>query len=246
MSWYDDYEPQEPSEVDTIVEDALDKLEEYLIDHSKLRINKIIESAKSWEKKYHDCKTENRQFFSMITERDDKIKELTKELERKRTQLGILPFEPGEEVYFLMQNYSDVQKVTCPCCEGKGRIYINHDGVDYNALCPKCKDSTYSGINAREASYTPWKVACRKIERVTQVVTFNEKTREPETSTCYCIDRIEGVPLKHIRKKVEGGPLANEPYINELKAIADDLNKVQRDGCLVKVGRELEINESES
>lgn len=244
--WYDDYELPEPSEVDNIVQEALNKLEEYLIDHSRLNINQIIESASSWENKYRECKTENRKFFSMITERDDQIKELKAELERKRTQLGILPFEPGEEVYFICQSYSDTETFNCPKCSGKGRVKIVHEGTEYTSACPICKDSTYGDHPLREASFHPWKIFCRQIDSITQVVEFNKKTKETEVTVTYKIDGWNVTNVDYIRKKVPGGNLTNEPFINELKTIADELNSNLRDECMKKVGREVTENESKS
>lgn len=238
MSWYDEYEPQEPSEVDSIVQDALDKLEEYIIDHSKLNINQIIQSAQNWEKRYHDCKAENRKFFSMITERDDKIKELERELDRKRTQLGILPFEPGEDVYYLYQDYRDTQKFTCPRCDGKGKITLIHDGIEYSCTCPQCHDSNYRGDTIRESSYHPWKIACSKVESITQVVTFDKDTKESKIEVICCVDGTGTVPITYVRKRLDGGLHANESIIKELQNIADELNECLKNGCLMKVGRE--------
>ena len=244
MPWYDDYEPQEPSEVDGIVQEALNKLEEYFIDHSKLRIDSIIESAHKWEKKYKDCKDENRKFFSMITDRDTQIKDLQRELERKRTQLGILPFEPGEEVYYLSQSFSTTEKFTCPRCNGKGRVTIKHEGVEYTPVCPVCKDSNYATDHPnREASYSPWKLGCNKIESITQTVTLNNKTHEPEVDVNYRINGCNGYSQRLLRKKVAGGNLANESVIKELHDIADELNTKLRNECLIKVGREVPTDE---
>lgn len=238
MSWYDEYEPCEPSEVDEIVQEAINKLEEYIIDNSKLGINDIIESAQKWEKKYNECKAENRKFFSMITSKDDEIKELKVELERKRTQFGILPFEAGEEVYYIFESYRDTQKFTCPKCEGKGRVTINVEGEEYNATCPVCKDSIYrDDAHKRESSYHPYKLGINKIEVIIQEVTFNNKTKEPETVTTYKIDGMV-IPENHIRKKSPGGNSANESTIRELEDIASALNEERRLKCLHEVGRQ--------
>lgn len=245
MSWYDDYEPQEPSEVDQIVQEAIEKLEEYIIDHSKLGINEIINSASQWEQKYKDCKAENRKFFTLLTERDDEIRSLKNELERKRTQLGILPFEPGEEVYYLYQSFSDTQKFTCPKCNGKGRVTITHEGVEYTPICPVCKDSTYGDHPFREASYHPWKLGVSKIESITQTVTWNNKTKESEVDVNYRINGSNGYRQEFIRKRVEGGNLANESTINELNTLKEQLNTELQNECLVKVGRK-EMNSHES
>lgn len=245
--WYDDYEPSEPSEIDQIVNDAIKKVTDYIINNSKFDIELITEQAKDWETKYNECKQENRKFFSDITEKTRIINELKSELERKRTQLGILPFEPGEDVYFIYQDYSTTNKFTCPKCNGKGRVTINHDGISYKATCPMCNDSIYpspsSSAVKRESSYNPYKVALGKITKIEQTVVYNEKTKEPETETKYYIQNGV-VPLVHIRKQVNGGIGQNRSIITELETIANELNTCLRDGCLIAVGREIPKDES--
>ena len=232
--WYDDYEPSEPSEIDNIVNETIAKITDYIIKNSKIDIDEITSQSAAWEQKYKDCKTENRKFFSDLMEKDRQIKELTNELERKRTQLGILPFEPGEEVYFICQSYSDNETFTCPQCKGKGRIKIVHEGIEYTSTCPTCKDSTYGDHPYREASFHPWKIFCRSIDNITQIVEFNKKTKETEVTVSYKIDGWNITNVDYIRKKVPGGNLTNEPFINELKAIADQLNSNLRIECMKK------------
>ncbi len=242
--WYDDYEPAEPSEIDEIVSDAIKKVTDYIINNSKFDIELITGQAAEWEKKYNECKTENRKFFSEIMEKSNQIRDLQTELERKRTQLGILPFEPGEQVYFIYQDRSSTEKFTCPKCNGKGKISIKQDGMTYECTCPICKDSIYGTDHPhREATFNPYRVACRDIVRIDQAVTFDNKTRQVNTETRYNVDGYI-IPIEHIRKKLDGGIGANQANIKELETIASELNTCLRDGCLIKVGREIPIDES--
>ena len=238
--WYDDYEPSEPSEIDSIVDETIAKITDYIIKNSKFDIDKITSESAAWEKKYNECKTENRKFFSDLMEKDRQIKELTNELDRKRTQLGILPFEPGEEVYFIFQNNSTSCKFTCPRCNGKGRVTVKQDGIDYNAICPSCNDSIYSkDYYKREDSYNPYEVACRPITQIDQTVTYDSKRKEVNTVTKYIVSGYV-TPFEHIRKKVDGGVGANQTAIKELETIAAEINMESRNKCMRAVGREEE------
>lgn len=236
MSWYDDYEPYEPSEVDEIVREAIEKLEGYIIDNTKLRINDIIDSAQKWETKYNKAMEQQREHFRMLDQKNKEIDELRKELERKRTEFGILPFEVGDEVYCIVEDYSSKVKFNCPRCDGKGRITITQDGVEYKAECPVCHDSIYrSDTNKRESSYAPYKLKSGRITRINLEAVQDPKKKTPVTEAVYRVDETV-VPLVHIRNKKPGGSYENEDVINELKKMADELNELAAIGCKVEVG----------
>lgn len=236
MSWYDDYEPYEPSEVDEIVHEAIEKLEEYIIDNSKLRINDIIDSAQRWENKYNKAMEQQREHFRMLEQKNKEIDELKKELDRKRTELGILPFEVGDEVYCIVEDYSSRVEFKCPRCNGKGKITISQDGVTYKAECPACHDSIYlSDSNKREASYAPYKLKSGHITRIIQEISWDSNKKNPISEIEYKVDETI-IPFVHIRNKKPGGSYENEGVINELKKMADELNELAATGCKIEVG----------
>lgn len=242
MPWYSDYDLPEPSDVDLIVHEAIEKLEEYIVDNTKIRLDDIINSAKKWEEKYNKKVQEYKELDKLLSQKRQHIDELEKELEAKRTQLGILPFEVGQEVYFIREDFSGTRKFGCVKCNGKGRVTIVQDGVSYDPICPVCKDSIYRDPIHRESSYHPYKVAKHTIDYIKQEISLNNKTKEPEITTTYVLDG-RSIPLEYIRKCLPGGSYANEATIKELSEIAETFNKTMEHKCLAEVGREVPADE---
>lgn len=241
--WDDDYYDREPSEVDIILEEARDKLYALITSGVHNEIVEVQDSAKKWEKKYNDCKDENRKFFSTITDQDRQIRELKEELDKKRTELGILPFEVNEYVYCIVTDYENAQTITCPRCNGKGKVAITHNGMEYTRTCPNCNDSIYSKGPHRESSYHPYKLKKGVINYISQVIVPNEKTKEPEIETVYKVNSIQ-VPVEYIRKVPSiSNSLTDESIKKELQEIINSLNKKLRHKAYAEVGRDIPNDE---
>ena len=144
MYWddYSDYYEQEPSEVDEIVNDAVQKITDVITERAKDEIDSIMNKAKHLEEQNAIERQQRADAWKETAAWKKKCEELTKELEKQRTELN-LEFEVGEKVFFTRYRHDRTKKVFCSECGGTGVIKRIVDGEEYSRKCPKCKGSTY-------------------------------------------------------------------------------------------------------
>lgn len=144
MYWddYSDYYEQEPSEVDEIVNDAVQKITDIIKERAKDEIDSIMNKAKYLEEQNAIESKQRAEAWKETADWKKKCEELTKELEKQRTELK-LEFEVGEKVFFTRYRHDRTKKVFCSECGGTGVIKRIVDGEEYSKKCPKCKGNTY-------------------------------------------------------------------------------------------------------
>ena len=168
MSYFD-YDYPEPSELDLLVDEATDKIRNTIINQSKEKVDEILKTALR-EKEQADIAIrrlrENEEKIFHLQKENQALKE---EINKKRTSLNEIPFEIGEEVYFVVSG--DCEKVVCPECKGRGKIKIfTEEYGDVEAICPICNnDGYYTKTNPhplREVTYCTVKPQKSKITRI--------------------------------------------------------------------------------
>jgi hypothetical protein len=144
MYWddYSDYYEQEPSEVDEIINDAVRKITDVITERAKDEIDSIMNKAKHLEEQNTIERQQRADAWKETAAWKKKCEELTKELEKQRTELK-LEFEVGEKVFFTRYRHDRTKKVFCSECGGKGVIKRIVDGEEYSKKCHKCKGNTY-------------------------------------------------------------------------------------------------------
>lgn len=145
--YYEDYYEQEPSEVDGIVEDAVEQIVQIIKDKAKEEVDSILDRAKHYEKLWNRVKLENNKLCDELRQKDSQISNLKEDIQKKRTSLNQIPFEVGEEAYFIPTNKS--QRINCPECNGKGKKILEMNGETYHCECPKCHGQLY-GANPKK------------------------------------------------------------------------------------------------
>lgn len=111
MSYFEDYDYPELSELDQLVEDTSDKIKNMIINEAKEKVDTILNKAKATEQRLaiaHKRLREASEEISSLTKENTRLKE---ELEQKRTSLNTLPFEIGQKVYYLKK--WDCEEITC-------------------------------------------------------------------------------------------------------------------------------------
>ena len=144
MYWdnYSDCYEQEPSEVDEIVSDAVQKITGIIKERAKDEIDSVMNKAKYLEEQNTIASKQRADAWKETAAWKEKCEELTKELEKQRTELK-LEFEVGEKVFFTRYRHDRSKKVFCSECSGTGTIKRVVDGEEYSRQCPKCKGRTW-------------------------------------------------------------------------------------------------------
>lgn len=167
MSYFEDYDYPELSELDQLVEDTTDKIKDMIVTEAKEKVDTILNKAKATEQRLaiaYKGLTEAGEEISLLTKENKKLKE---ELEQKRTSLNTLPFEIGQKVYYLKKR--TYEEITCPLCKGTGKVPTHSDEYgDVEIRCPHCKDNSYwsdrEKLLVKEASYPILTVSDTKVE----------------------------------------------------------------------------------
>lgn len=186
MYWddYSDYYEQEPSEVDEIVDDAVQKITDIITERAKDEIDSIMNKAKYLEEQNAIESKQRAEAWKETAAWKKKCEELTKELEKQRTELK-LEFEVGEKVFFTRYRHNRSKKVFCSECGGTGVIKRIVDGEEYSKKCPKCEGNTwYSNTRPtpqKEAEYYEYYPEYDVIESV------NAKVSKSGIKYTYCL-----------------------------------------------------------
>ncbi len=68
-------------------------------------------------------------------------------------QLGLLSFKPGQKVYVV--DWEQIKDGICPKCNGKGKLFVEVEGIQYVAGCPVC-NPTNGSYNVGNTSHTEY------------------------------------------------------------------------------------------
>lgn len=170
---YDYYYEQEPSEIDILIEETVDKIKDTILLKAKDEVDSQVQKAKKIQEQYDKDKNTwnevHQKEQSRIKELTEELKALKEEYNKKRSKVPSLDFEIGEKVLEadLQYNYG---KLVCPTCNGKGKFNVTLDEYgDTEIVCPHCKNNTYAGEKnlVREINYRHYR------PRTTTVVSAN-------------------------------------------------------------------------
>lgn len=178
MSYFNCYDYPDYSALDELVDETTNKIKNMIIEETKEKVDEILNKATAAENRYNiafNRLREASQEISSLTKENDKLKE---ELQQKRTSLDILPFEIGQKVYYLKNQYTD--EVVCPLCKGTGKVTTHSDEYgDVEIKCPNCKDNYYwNDTNKkliRKASYDILTIADTKVKGLTICIELDEQ-----------------------------------------------------------------------
>ena len=174
MSYFD-YDYPELSELDILVDETTNKIKDMIINESKDKVDEILKTAER-EKERAD------RTIKRLREYEDKSNTLQKEnqalkdeLDKRRTSLNEIPFEIGEEAYFVISH--NCEKLVCPECKGVGKIKAStKEYGDVEAICPLCNNRTYNSKHPiREISYYTLKPQKYKIDTIHVHITSDNK-----------------------------------------------------------------------
>lgn len=141
--FFDDYDGYiEPSEADEIINDALDRIKEIVVDEAKTALAEVAAA----EEKLHKldleiCGKEAKLAFleNDIEKAKAEVERVTRDIPKKyisafvREATGFLA--PGDEVWMLAGGFEP-----CDRCKGKKELTGRYDdGTPFKERCPKCR-----------------------------------------------------------------------------------------------------------
>lgn len=165
---YDYYYEKEPSEIDILIEDTVEKIRQTIIEQAKEDVESETQKSKKIQERYDTDKKHwldmNSELRSKNNELQNELKELKTKYEKKRTEIPSLDFEIGETVYYIGSRYD--QKLVCLTCHGSGKVNLNTDEYgDITTSCPHCYGNLYGDIR-REVEYRKYYPSTKRIETV--------------------------------------------------------------------------------
>lgn len=178
MSYFEDYDYPELSELDQLVDETTNKIKDMIILESKEKVDAILNKAKETQDRLNAAEkrvSRALQEIALLAQQNKKLKE---ELEQKRTSLNTLPFEIGQKVYYLEKWNMD--EVVCPLCKGTGKVTTHSDQYgDVEIKCPNCKDNYYWNDTdkkiIRKASYDVLTISNTKVKGLTIRIELDEQ-----------------------------------------------------------------------
>lgn len=137
--YYDMY--NEPSELDIIVNEALDKIQENVKEVMKLKLEKLVKLDEDIDEKSRELSTLKYK-LSMAEMELSKVAKKAEELEDKMPARyvdrfihnAIGNFAPGDKVWVVKAKYDSVK---CDMCNGTGEVKILNSNND-EITCPSC------------------------------------------------------------------------------------------------------------
>ena len=147
--YYDMY--NEPSELDMIVNEALDKIQENVKEVMKLKLEKLAKLDEDIDKKSEELSTLKYKLStaqSNLSEVEKKAEELEDKMPARYVDRfihnAIGNFAPGDEVWVVKTKYDSVK---CDMCDGIGKVKIVNSNNN-EIICPSC-----SGRGTTHKSY---------------------------------------------------------------------------------------------
>ena len=168
--WDSEYYSEYSSEIDAIVDEAVEKIKETIAD-------KVNSSVNEYKDKYiiecsHNQKL--REELSNSQRRIDALEEDKSKLTDKLSKEDIskmIPYNIGDEVFYVIQNNFGAKEVTCPECGGTRVLKRLIEGTEYTANCSKCAYSVPSvERNSSSETYYTYKAVKAKIIEINAVI----------------------------------------------------------------------------
>lgn len=187
MSYFD-YDYPELSELDILVDETTNKIKDMIINQSKDKVDEILKTAAREKERADRAMKRLREYEDKSINLQKENQALKDELDKKRTSLNELPFEIGEEAYFVVEY--DCEQVVCPECKGKGTIKVSTEKYgDVEVICPVCNNRTYYSNShpLRDVTYHTVKPRKFKIDRIHVHITSDNKQFSYDGDTgCRC------------------------------------------------------------
>ncbi len=132
------------SEVDEIVEEAVEKIKAKIHDDVEAYREEYKNRLEYANKNYNSARTRCNQLEEELKSKNEVIDKLQRALQ-KEDLTSQFPFSMGEEVYVVNEKRT-VETLTCPECGGTRNISRVIEGVVYSASCPKCSYSVKDAV----------------------------------------------------------------------------------------------------
>lgn len=232
MSYFEDYDYSEPSELDELVDETTNKIKNMIIEGTKEKVDEILNKAEETQNRLNittnhliETDKENR---SLKTENE----KLKKELEQKRTSLDTLPLEIGEKVYYIRRlTYNEI---TCPLCKGTGKVTTHSDEYgDVEITCPHCKNNSYWSDNEKKiVSKTSYELLTVDNSYVKEIIVYLKLNDEGN------IERNISVGLNHCScyDRYDFEDIFTESQLEECKKECAERNKRYKEEAERRVG----------
>ena len=151
MNNFDDYF-EDQSEVEQVIDDAINKLVELISEKTKSE----IERYKNWYESVSDIRNK---LQKQVYEQAEQIKVLEidlkrtkEELERKDNEIPKVPFMLGDKVWFIGSDCRNEVVIKCPTCEGKGKVKtLTTEYGEVEITCPHCKGNSVTKYEPAKA-----------------------------------------------------------------------------------------------
>lgn len=152
MSYWDSPEyieeakyPEIDAEINTLIEHLVDSIKEEAIDN----IAKTSDAYQNLKASYENLRRELTKTQGNVVAKENMIKLLQKELEKKKTEHPAFKYNIGDKVFYIQPDYRYNKKVFCPRCHGKGIVSLAEEGCNLpddlkesTISCPECRNST--------------------------------------------------------------------------------------------------------
>lgn len=193
---YDYYYEQEPSEIDLMVEEAVDKVKRIILLRAKDEVEQQTLKAEKIDKEYQNFKDGARKLIddqkAEIKDLEKRLKTLQEDYDKKRTEIPALDYEIGDTVW-IPHKTSD-KTLLCPTCQGTG--YVNIDTDIFGSVkisCPHCHGSEWKhkGNFVKKVQYWKYQPMARTICGAT--IEINEQKQQTvyykvKSPSGYCND----------------------------------------------------------
>ena len=144
---YEYYYEQEPSEIDLLVADTVNKIKKTILLKAKDDVEAETQKAAKVQEQFDIYKANSERAHKskaeFIQKLQDELKNLTVEYNKKRTEIPTVDFDIGEKVFYITYDYED-KVLKCPTCNGTGKITCTLDEYgEVQADCPHCHGMTW-------------------------------------------------------------------------------------------------------
>lgn len=193
--YYDMY--NEPSELDIIVNEALDKIQENVKEVMKLKLEKLAkldEDISEKSKELVNLKYKLSTAQKNLSEVEKKAEELEDKMPARYVNRfihnAIGNFAPGDKVWVVKTKYDSVK---CDMCDGTGKVRIVNSNND-EITCPRCSGRRTTSKSYYAAEKDKVKDICLKLcfDRERRACLWNTENIYLESSSEY------STSIKHI------------------------------------------------
>lgn len=168
--WNSDYYNEYQSEIDDIVNEAVNKIKDTIAE-------KVNSSVNEYKDKYIIECSHNQKLREQLNNAQKQVTTLEQDVSKLTNKLSkediskMLPYNIGDEVYYVVQNNFGAKEVSCPECGGTRILKRLIEGTEYTANCSKCAYTVPSvERNSSSETYYTYESVKAKIIEINAVI----------------------------------------------------------------------------